>query len=216
MCGPLLFTFSMFQKERGRHGWRLLPVLLVYHAGRLAAYAGIGLALGLLGSAARLAGQGPALQGGISLGVGLLMGLMGAGLMGWVPGQRGLESGFPHGLLVRWMSRITAHPGRVTPLIWGFCNGLLPCGPVYAAAAGAVAAARPVMGAVAMLAFGLGTVPVVLAIGLGAGKLAPRLQSRLFKLAAALVLLIGLQLILRGAAALGWIPHARWGEFVLW
>ena len=96
----------------------------------------------------------------------------------------------------------------------GAANGFLPCGPVYAVAAGTVAA-RPLAGAAAMLFFGLGTIPALLAFALGAARIGPAAQRRFNRLAAVVVLVIGAQLILRGAAALGWVGHLRFGSLVL-
>ena len=77
-------------------------------------------------------------------------------------------------------------------------------------------AARPLAGAAAMLLFGLGTIPVLIAFALGAARISPAAQRRFNQLTAVLVLLIGVQLALRGAAALGWIGHLRFGSFVIY
>jgi sulfite exporter TauE/SafE len=58
-----------------------------------------------------------------------------------------------------------------------------------------------------MLAFGAGTVPALMLAGGLAGLLNARLRSFLPRLAAGSVLVLGLLLILRGAAGAGWIPH---------
>jgi sulfite exporter TauE/SafE len=67
-----------------------------------------------------------------------------------------------------------------------------------------------------MALYGAGTLPVLLVFGLGAGRLGPVLRQRLQGLGAVLVLAVGLQLILRAAAAWGWIGHARIGSVVFW
>ena len=67
-----------------------------------------------------------------------------------------------------------------------------------------------------MLAYGLGTVPALVVLGLGAGHIPARLRTRFFRLGALLVLVIGLQLSLRGLSALGVVPHLKFGEFVVW
>jgi len=228
MCGPLVGAFSLAQNSRGDHqdrdqnmcqgqrSWNLLPALLVYHLGRLVAYGLIGLAFGLLGSVARLAGGGLTWQGSLSLLAGILMGLLGLGLLGWLPTQRWVESSRLGPALANRLPGLLQTRRRSGRFLLGVANGFLPCGPVYAMALGTVAAARPVLGAGAMLLYGLGTVPVLLALGLGAGKLAPSTQARFYRLGAVLVLLIGGQLVMRGLAAFGWIGHLRLGELVIW
>jgi len=59
-------------------------------------------------------------------------------------------------------------------------------------------------------------VPLLVVLGLGAGKIGPGLQKKFNSLGAVVVLLIAAQLGLRGAAALGWVGHLKWGEFVVW
>jgi sulfite exporter TauE/SafE len=66
-----------------------------------------------------------------------------------------------------------------------------------------------------MAMYGLGTLPVLVALGLGAGRVGPALQKRLTWLGALVVLLLAAQLGLRGAATLGWIGHWRLGEVVI-
>ena len=76
--------------------------------------------------------------------------------------------------------------------------------------------AEGLAGAAAMLLFGLGTIPALVVFAVGAGQSSPAIQRRFNRLAAVLVILIGVQLLCRGAAALGWIGHLRIGEVVLW
>jgi len=216
MCGPLVGAYSLSQREEGRRTLSLLPALVVYHIGRLGAYGLIGLACGAVGSATRIVGQDRAFQGGLAITAGLLMGLLGAGLMGWLPTQRWVESSRLGQAIVSRSARLlqTRHMGG--RFLLGIANGFLPCGPVYAMALGTVAAARPALGAGAMLLYGLGTLPVLLILGLSAGRLAPTVQARFNRIGAVLVLLIGIQLVLRGMAAFGWIGHLKFGEVVIW
>ena len=96
------------------------------------------------------------------------------------------------------MSGLLRQRSLVSVGVLGLLNGLLPCGLVYVAAAGATATGHVLNGAIYMAAFGAGTLPMMLAIGLG-GKLVP-LSLRL-KLRAAIpvsVFLLGALLILRG------------------
>jgi sulfite exporter TauE/SafE len=66
--------------------------------------------------------------------------------------------------------------------LWGW----LPCGMVYGALVVALASGDPVSGALTMAAFGLGTLPNLLALGYAAGRLRPRLGS--IRIAASAVL----------------------------
>ena len=71
------------------------------------------------------------------------------------------------------------HAGGIAALLLlGLLNGLLPCGLVYVAGAGATATGCMIEGAQYMVVFGLGTVPMLLAIGVGGSLLHARLFYR--------------------------------------
>lgn len=217
MCGPLVGAVAGAQRAAGFGLARVARAHVVYHAGRISIYALIGLLVASLGSVLGRLSQGVAgrsLQGAFSIAVGVVMILLGLGLMGWLPTQRLLAGGRLTGAVARLGSALRQRRGRGTWFLLGAANGLLPCGPVYAVAAG-TAAARPLAGAAAMLLFGLGTIPALVAFALGAAHLSPVLRRLFNRLAAVLVLLIGVQLILRGAAASGWIGHLRFGSLVV-
>jgi sulfite exporter TauE/SafE len=215
MCGPLVASLAASQRQRGMRIGGMVGAQLLHHAGRITSYALIGLLLASAGSIVSLAGVGRGLQATLSLLVGGLMVLIGCGLLGWLPTRRWIESGRLAGAVVRATARLRDSARGRSWFLLGVANGFLPCGPVYAVAAGTVVA-TPLGGATAMLLFGLGTVPALVVFAVGAGRLSPAIQRRFSRVAAVLVVLIGVQLICRGAAALGWIGHLKFGEFVLW
>jgi sulfite exporter TauE/SafE len=87
---------------------------------------------------------------------------------------------------------------------FGVVNGFLPCGLVYAALSLPVALAAPLPGALAMVAFGAGTLPLLSVAALGLRRMTPQgLGAR--RMLAALVLLVGLWSI---AARTGLLTHA--------
>ncbi len=216
MCGPLVGAVSMAQRSDGPRPLTLLGRLALYHTGRLSGYMIIGAAMGLLGSATLLTSDGKLIQGGLSVGVGLFMLLLGIGLLGWLPTQRWLESGPLQRLVAGKLPALLN--ARSAPRRWalGLANGFLPCGPVYTVAMTSAATGEPGRGALAMLLFGLGTVPVLIALGMGVATLGARSRTVFNRLGAILVLLMSVQLILRGMAAWGWVSHLRFGEVVIW
>ena len=80
----------------------------------------------------------------------------------------------------------------------GAINGLLPCGLVYIAAAGAAATGQPIEGAIHMAAFGAGTLPVLLGIGMAGRSLS--FMPRFRRLIPVTVGMVAVLLILRGLA----------------
>lgn len=211
MCGPLISTFSLAQGRTDSRLTRLLPGLMLYHFGRLNAYALIGAVISLVATVTQRTGPSTGMRAGVFLVAGALMVLMGLGLGGWLPTVRWLQSrGFGQ-VIARKFLEYAGTGSMAGRYFLGLANGFLPCGPVYAMAAAALTARSPLHGAATMAAFGLGTVPVLLAVGLGAGRLALVAQRRFHLVAALLVVFMGVEFLLRAGKLLGVVREIRWG-----
>ncbi len=79
--------------------------------------------------------------------------------------------------------------------LFGLTLGFLPCGFLYAALAAAAASGRPMLGAAAMAAFGLGTAPLLMVIGV-AGNAAGRQWNRVVTAAAPVLMALNAVLLL--------------------
>ena len=170
MCGPIVAACSSAASSSGFARWSLA---LAYNAGRIASYTLAGAIAGFLGQAGVAMRGGPlafAVMPLIASAALLLMALYVAG----VPRvKRVLETagGFVWRRVQPFSRRFL--PANTVPralglgAIWGW----LPCGMVYAVLITAVAAAGPAQGALVMLAFGVGTLPNVLALGVIASRL---------------------------------------------
>lgn len=80
----------------------------------------------------------------------------------------------------------------------GMLNGLLPCGLVYMAIAGAIGTGSAAMGTMYMILFGLGTIPMLLGISLAGNLLSQTVRKRINKLIPVLVVVVGILFVLRG------------------
>ena len=211
MCGPLISTFSLAQGKSESRMPRLVPGLLLYHLGRINAYVVIGVLFSLLMTVTHAGGPNAHLRAGVFGVAGLLMVLMGLGLGGWLPTGHLLQSDrLARAISARFMA-LAGTRSAAGRYFLGVANGFLPCGPVYAMAAAALTAPTPLHGAGTMAMFGAGTVPVLLAVGLGAGRLAPTLQRRFNVAAAVLVVFMGVEFLLRAGKLLGLVREIRWG-----
>jgi len=216
MCGPLISTFSLAQGKVDGRIRALLPSLLLYHLGRVNSYAIIGLLFGLLATAAQATGPSAQVRGALFLVSGSLMILLGLGLNGWLPTTRLVESNRLGRFTAEKFLSLVGTRSWAGRYLLGVANGFLPCGPVYAVAAAALTAPTPLHGAGTMAAFGLGTVPVLVAVGLGAGRIAPALQRRFNIVAAILVLIVGLEFLFRAGKLFGLIQEIKWGFIPIW
>ena len=80
----------------------------------------------------------------------------------------------------------------------GLLNGLLPCGLVYIALAGAIILGQPVLSAQYMMLFGLGTSPAMLAISVTSNMIGLSFRKKVLKLVPVMVFSMGLLFVLRG------------------
>lgn len=166
-----------------------------WHLGRLATYAALGALAGAFGAAI----PGPGWVAAVVSG--LLMVWFSLVLAGVVK-----EPSFRIPGMTRLATRAASREGTGWRFIFGMANGLLPCGLVYAALAIPVASGSPLTGALAMAAFGLGTVPLLAGVTLGARSLA--LRSLAFRRVLAVgVLLAGLGSIGMRQGLVGGMSH---------
>jgi uncharacterized protein len=212
MCGPLV---AMLGATARRDGSRLPEVShLLYHTSRIAVYGLLGLAAGAVGSLVTLGGHLSTAAGLLSLALGVGVVVLGVSFLaraGWA--GRTLWGG---DALTRAMGHAVRQGGTPGVVALGALNGLLPCGLVYSALLAAVAGGGALRAGAAMLVFGAATIPVLVALGLGAAHLGARVRGVLTKLAGVLIVAVGVQLLLRGAAELGVLAHVHWGGLVLW
>lgn len=185
MCGGIAGALGM-AVPGGRTAW---GQLLSYSTGRLASYALMGAIAGALGAAAL-----PALTP-LRLLAGLMLIAMALYIAGIWRGLVWLEKGGAH--LWRRLQPLSAKvlPVNSAPkaLALGSIWGWLPCGLVYSALTFALAQGGSLRAALAMLAFGLGTVPAMLATGAAAARVRAFVQQPQVRLLfAAVILLFGL------------------------
>ena len=187
MCGPLALALP----AAGNTAPAYLLGRLAYNAGRIFTYCLLGIVFGLLGYSFLLAGLQRWVS--IALGVALLLGLFASRRLALARPVTAAVNKLKSSMSVLLRRRSVASLATL-----GLLNGLLPCGLVYVACAGAAATGGTLAGASYMTAFGIGTVPMMLAISLS-GKLVPvSLRLKLVKTIPVCVFLLATLLILRG------------------
>ena len=218
MCGPFIGAFSLGQAAPDAPRPRWLSHAR-YHGGRLGSYAMIGAVFAVMGG---LVGWMTTTRASIALITGSLMLTL---CVAWFLGRTfvlkrrlGIARRFDRVLQLlkaRFHSIACARSGR-RQFGLGLANGFLPCGPVYTVALTAAATGHWAKGALAMLAFGLGTVPALVLVALGAGRISNSLRKKLYTIGMVSLLLISVQLVMRGLSSIDAIPHFSIGAVVLW
>lgn len=187
MCGPLALSLP----ATGNTGLSFGVGRVAYNLGRITTYCLLGALFGIIGLSFALAG----FQRWASIGAGaaILIGLLASSRYALhTPVSKAVA------LVRAGLGKLLARRTLASIFLLGTLNGFLPCGLVYAACAGAVAQGKVSTGIGYMLAFGLGTVPMMLSIGLLGKMFRLGLRLRFQKLIPASLVVLGVLLILRG------------------
>ncbi|WP_250434409.1 sulfite exporter TauE/SafE family protein [Hanstruepera flava] len=191
MCGPIAFMLPVDRSN----SIKKISQITTYHIGRIIAYSFIGLFFGLVGKSLYIFG----LQQQLSIAIGVLMILV---VLIPVNTFNKYNLSKP---IYKVISKVKSGLGNAlkrktadTFLTIGFLNGFLPCGLVYMAVFASVAMQNASHGALYMVLFGLGTIPLMTtAIYLGK-FLNATIKQRVQKVIPLFVILIGLLFIIRG------------------
>jgi hypothetical protein len=201
MCGGLVAILG------AAPGAKPVVRLAIYNLARVNALVAIGALAGGLGTS--VVAWGPVDLAGrvLSVGAGVVTFVIGLEVLG-VSAPRGqwlaqrLHRGLGHGLGTLLHARSIA-----APVAFGSLNALLPCHLIYAFAALAAATASIGEGAATMLAFGLGTVPAMMAPGVVREWMPRAAGGRLVRLAGALVVVVGMLTVARGLGPAPGLHH---------
>jgi sulfite exporter TauE/SafE len=190
MCGGINLSQCIPSGALGGGG-ALRPGLL-YNLGRVVSYTAVGALVGALGSVVSFSGWA---RGLVQLIAGVFMVVMGLNMLSLFPSLRRLTPRLPRFLADRVEA---AKLSGKSPLIVGLLNGLMPCGPLQAMQLYALSAGSPARGAVSMLLFSLGTVPLMFGLGALSSVLSRKFTGRIMTAGAVLVVVLGLMMFSSG------------------
>lgn len=191
MCGPIAM---MLPVDRSNPAKKVVQIML-YHLGRLSAYASLGLVFGILGRGFFMAG----IQQQLSISVGILMIIIAV-----VPEKVFMKYNFSkpvYKVISKVKSSLGSQFKRKTPdalFTIGLLNGFLPCGLVYAALFGAIAMQNLTLSITYMVLYGLGTIPMMSAVVYVSNLLSLPIRSKLQRIIPVVTVFIGLLFIVRG------------------
>lgn len=196
MCGPLVGSLALAAAPLGPR--RSLTGQLAYHAGRVTTYGLIGAAMGITGSFVNVAGRLAGLQQAVAIAAGTLMILVGLGAAGATVALKRLEARASGKVLALVRGLLSGGgPGRLYPT--GLALGLLPCGFSWTAFLAAAGTGSGPEGLLYALAFGLGTVPALLLVGVAGAAIGARARGIFARAGGILVAALGVAFVLRGA-----------------
>ena len=191
MCGPLALSLPL----RNNSFIAKLSGAFIYNAGRIVTYSVFGLIFGLIGQTAALFG----FQQWLSIGTGVLI------LLFIIIPKKYKMQGVTSNYTTRFFTKLRMELGRLftqknhsSLFVIGLLNGLLPCGLVYMAVAGAIAAGDVGKSVLFMAAFGLGTLPIMWSIAFFGNYVGQPLRQKIRRVYPYMMAMMACLLILRG------------------
>jgi uncharacterized protein len=190
MCGPIALAVPLNRENN----FTIISGILQYNFGRILTYSILGVLVGAIGITANTFGF---LQW-LSIITGILL-----IIYAW---RKWLGSKIDQKLAIPAVNQfVSQNIGRLMrskspfrlPLLGGL-NGLLPCGMVFFALGNALLAGSPSQSALAMAAFGVGTLPSMMIVAFAANRMGNSLRAKLNAVVPYLLTIVGLLIILRG------------------
>jgi len=192
MCGPLAIGICCRGQQTGVEQFK---TTVLYNVGRIITYAVLGVFFGLFSQLIYLTSLQKTLS--IALGVILVLSfIFSFNIDHWI--SKSKAGSFVYEKVNGLISRILQKSQRYNPFYLGLASGLLPCGLVYLALAGALSSGSSMDGMLFMLAFGLGTIPALMALSYSASLLKKKKRFNLNRILSFVSLFFGLFLIYRG------------------
>lgn len=191
MCGPIAFALPIDRSSKSK----VIFQTFLYHLGRLLTYSLIGVLFGLIGRGLFLSG----FQQRLSIFMGIVM------ILSVVIPVKVFNRFKVTKPLYKIIAEVKQQLGiylnkksNKSIFLIGFFNGFLPCGLVYMALIGAVASSNVLYGALYMVLFGIGTLPMMTLAVFAGNVLKVSLRNKIQKVIPIFIVIIGLFFILRG------------------
>lgn len=191
MCGPIAIALPL----HGNTAPQKIFGSTLYNVGRTITYGIMGAIFGLLGQGIQMIG----VQQKISVIMGAVM-IISVLFPALFKNQYRMDKSMFSlvGKLKKRIGEMFSIRSFQSLFFIGMLNGLLPCGLVYMAIAGAIGTGNAAEGTLYMILFGLGTIPMLLTISLAGNIMSQAIRRKINKLIPVMVVVVGLLFILRG------------------
>lgn len=197
MCGGILLAQTTDAHGVTGRSKRGLIASAAYNAGRVVSYTAVGAVCGALGAVITYT---PNIKSMVFTVAGALVLLIGLRMAGILPGLRPSETELPGACSLNARTR-RRFAGQ--PLIIGLLTGVMPCGALSAMWLYAMSSGSAVRGALVMLVFSLGTVPLLFLFGALQSFLPRGWMKYIVKGSAVLVVTLGLSMLVKGIRLFG-------------
>lgn len=189
MCGPIAIALPFTENRLSA----VLSKSLLYNSGRAFTYFILGLLFGILGKGLNLDGFQHLTSIIVGASMIVIILFQYTFLKKYTYFQIPLLANLKMGL-----AKLLSIQSTPSLFFVGLLNGLLPCGMVYVALAGSLSAQGVLGSGFYMFLFGMGTIPMLVAITVMGNALSSSFRNKLNKMIPAMVVFIGILFILRG------------------
>ncbi len=196
--GLVLSMSASFAKE----GDKVRPQIM-FHVGRIISFFVLGGVIGMLGASFQLGTFGTFILGLI---IGLVMLILGINLLDIFPWAKKLQPGMPK-LLSKHALGVSKLSHSLTPLLVGIATFFLPCGFTQSMQIYSLSTGSFTQGAFTMLAFALGTLPVLGLLSFSSFSIQKSSKSGIFfKTAGLIVILFAIFNLINALVVVGILP----------
>jgi uncharacterized protein len=186
VVGTVIIAFSEKYQSEGKNFYEnAVRPNISFHIGRLATFFLLGGLLGLIGGEINISGNFISFY---TIIIAIVMGWLGLNILGFLPSLSAAGISMPKSLTGNW-EKLKHSEHKAAPFLLGGLTFFLPCGFTQSMQIFALASGSFWAGAMSLLMFSLGTVPVLFALGVGASWGKFRKIDILKKTAGILVLL---------------------------
>lgn len=198
MCGGLVVAYSAKTKKLEKK--KSMNLHWQYNIGRMISYSVIGAILGGFGS---FFGINPIFTGVITLVAGVFMVLMGISLIKNIKLLEKIKLRTPK-FIARYLFNQKYSDNPRGPFFIGLLNGFMPCGPLQAMQLYALTSGSVSRGALSMLLYAAGTVPLMFGFGNVITMLSHQRIAKIMKISGIIVIVLGLFMFNRGLTNFGY------------
>jgi len=192
MCGALVSGYFM-NAGKSRSYWPYL----IYQMARISMYSVVGLTAATLGVVLVSSGLFGKIQSLLQMFIGIVVIILSLGVLGLLPWQGSIRL-----LPMQWLRKGYSASRTQGPVLGSLCagllNGMMPCPLTFAMAVKATSATSIYEGGALMLAFGAGTLPMMLFISIAFGKISANIRGLMLKIAALIMMFMGCNTFYRG------------------
>ncbi len=166
IVGAVVMSFASKYKTQGSFFKASVKPHLMFHLGRLAVFFVLGGVLGMIGGWFSISLQVTAIM---TVALAIILAWLGMNIVGLLPSLSSVGIRMPRGIMKTW-NRLKESEHKLAPVLLGGITFFLPCGFTQSMQLFALSSGSFWIGAFTMFLFALGTLPILLTLGIASSR----------------------------------------------